>query len=110
MSTAAPATQRVLAQARHETGTLLRNGEQLLVALVLPVAVLVGAVHATAVELGDGRRVDLAVPGVLALCVISSAFTVPASSSPPSSSPGTDSCVRQRFQAARFFDIMQVLL
>jgi ABC-2 type transport system permease protein len=71
----APALQRVLSQARFETGTLLRNGEQLLVALVLPVAVLVAVVRATAVPLGEGSRVDLAVPGVFALCVISSAFT-----------------------------------
>jgi ABC-2 type transport system permease protein len=64
-----------MAQARFETGTLLRNGEQLLVALVLPVAVLVAVVNATALSIGVGRRVDLAVPGVFALCVISSAFT-----------------------------------
>lgn len=72
-----PATglRRVLAQARFETETLLRNGEQLLVALLLPVAVLVGVVHTSSISLGAGRRVDLAVPGVLALCVISSAFT-----------------------------------
>ncbi|MEO7752532.1 MAG: ABC transporter permease [Terracoccus sp.] len=75
MSTAAaPARDRVLAQARFEVGTLLRNGEQLLVAVVLPVLVLVG-VHATSLpSLGPGRRIDVAVPGVLALCVISSAF------------------------------------
>ena len=66
---------RVLAQARFETATLLRNGEQLLVAVLLPAAVLVALVHAHAVPLGTGRRVDLAVPGILALCVISSAFT-----------------------------------
>jgi ABC-2 type transport system permease protein len=75
VSAAAPARQRVLAQARYETVTLLRNGEQLLVALVLPVAVLIGVVHATFLDLGPGRRVDVAVPGVLALCVLSSAFT-----------------------------------
>jgi ABC-2 type transport system permease protein len=67
--------RRVLAQARFEAVTLLRNGEQLLVAVLLPAAVLVGLVHAESISLGDGRRVDLAVPGVLALCVISSAFT-----------------------------------
>jgi ABC-2 type transport system permease protein len=71
---ASPAA-RVLAQARFEAATLLRNGEQLLVAVLLPAAVLVGLVHAESISLGDGRRVDLAVPGVLALCVISSAFT-----------------------------------
>jgi ABC-2 type transport system permease protein len=72
---AAPAAARVLAQARFEATTLLRNGEQLLVAVLLPAAVLVALVHAESISLGDGRRVDLAVPGVLALCVISSAFT-----------------------------------
>ena len=29
-------------------------------------------------SLGDGRRIDLAVPGVLALCVISASFTAQA--------------------------------
>jgi ABC-2 type transport system permease protein len=72
---AAPARTRVLSQARFEALTLLRNGEQLLVALVLPVAVLVGLVSTTGISVGSGRRVDLVVPGVLALCVISSAFT-----------------------------------
>jgi ABC-2 type transport system permease protein len=67
--------RRVVAQARFDAGVLLRNGEQLLVAVVLPAAVLIVLVSAHSIPLGDGRRVDLAVPGVLALCVISSAFT-----------------------------------
>ena len=75
MNTAAPARARVLAQARFETGTLLRNGEQLLVAVVLPAMALVGLALSHSPSLGQGRRVDLAVPGVLALAVISSAFT-----------------------------------
>jgi ABC-2 type transport system permease protein len=72
---AATAPRRVKAQARFETLTMLRNGEQLLVAVVLPALVLAGLVTTSFVPLGPGRRVDLAVPGVLALCVISSAFT-----------------------------------
>jgi ABC-2 type transport system permease protein len=75
VSTAAPARTRVLAQASFEFGTLLRNGEQLLVSLVLPAMALVGLDATTTPSLGDGRRIDLAVPGVLALCVISAAFT-----------------------------------
>lgn len=71
----APTLTRVLAQARFELGTLLRNGEQLLVALVLPLGALVALALTTSPSLGSGRRVDLAVPGVLALCVISAAFT-----------------------------------
>jgi len=75
MNTAAPARTRVVAQARFETGTLLRNGEQFLVAVVLPAMALVGLALSQSPSLGSGRRVDLAVPGVLALAVISTAFT-----------------------------------
>jgi ABC-2 type transport system permease protein len=72
---AAPTPDRVLAQARFETSTLLRNGEQLLVALVLPAMALVGLALSHSPSLGPGRRIDVAVPGVLALAVISTAFT-----------------------------------
>jgi ABC-2 type transport system permease protein len=72
---AAPRRDRILAQTRFETGTLLRNGEQLLVALVLPAMALVGLALSHSPYLGPGRRVDVAVPGVLALAVISTAFT-----------------------------------
>ncbi|WP_323100049.1 ABC transporter permease [Intrasporangium sp. YIM S08009] len=75
---AAPARERVLAQASFEVGSLLRNGEQLLVSLVLPALALVGLSMTSAPSLGDGRRIDLAVPGVLALCVVSAAFTAQA--------------------------------
>jgi len=76
----APSTPRtrVLSQARFELGTLLANGEQLLVSLVLPLGALVGLAYTTAPALGAGRRIDIAVPGVLALCVISAAFTAQA--------------------------------
>lgn len=72
---AAAPRARVLAQARYEADTLLRNGEQLLVAVVLPAMALVGLTLASAPALGSGRRVDLVTPGVLALAVISTAFT-----------------------------------
>ncbi len=75
MSAPAAARSRILAQARFETVTLLRNGEQLLVAVLLPAAVLVGLLAAHGISVGTGRRIDLLAPGVLALCVISSAFT-----------------------------------
>ncbi len=73
--TAAPPTRRVAAQARFEAVTLLRNGEQLLVALVLPVLALVGLALTQTPDLGPGRRIDVAVPGVLALAIVSTAFT-----------------------------------
>jgi ABC-2 type transport system permease protein len=75
MTTAAPPARRVLAQARFEVGTLLRNGEQLLVSLVLPAIVLIGLHVASTPSLGPGRRIDVATPGVIALCIMSAAFT-----------------------------------
>ena len=43
---AAPLGARVARQAAYETGTALRNGEQLLVTLILPLLALVG-IHVT---------------------------------------------------------------
>jgi ABC-2 type transport system permease protein len=75
---AAPLSRQVAAQARMEARLMLRNGEQLLLAIVIPVIVLVGGV-AGADRLGldlDGHRaVDVLTPGVLALAVMSTAFT-----------------------------------
>ena len=75
---AAPVTRRVLAQARYDVTAMLRNGEQVLLTLVLPLLVLVVLARTSAVDLGEelhGRRVDLAAPGVLALAVMSTSFT-----------------------------------
>jgi ABC-2 type transport system permease protein len=64
------------AQALMETRLLLRNGEQLVLALVIPLLVLVGVAEAGArFDLGPGRRIDVLTPGVLALAVLSTAFT-----------------------------------
>ena len=69
-SAAAPA-RRVLRHARMEVHLLVRNGEQLLLALAIPLLVL------TIGGIAGGRWGDLAVlaPSVLALAVWSSAFT-----------------------------------
>jgi ABC-2 type transport system permease protein len=72
---AAPAWRRVLAQGRFDARILLRNGEQLLLTLVLPALALVGLTLAPVPDLGGGRRVDVVAPGVLALAVLSTAFT-----------------------------------
>ena len=67
----------VLAQARMESRLMLRNGEQLLLAVVIPVIVLIGMVRG-ADRLGldyDHPVVDVVTPGVLALAVMSTAFT-----------------------------------
>ncbi|OLT15862.1 ABC transporter [Serinicoccus sp. CUA-874] len=76
---AAPAA-RVLAQARFEAVGLLRHGEQLLVSVVLPVLALLGLSVLTSPELAVGPwagrdRLDVLTPGVLALTVLSTAFT-----------------------------------
>lgn len=74
---AAPLHRQVLAQAGMEVRLLLRNGEQLLLAVVIPVIVLVGGVRAgDRVGLDfDHPVVDVLTPGVLALAVLSTAFT-----------------------------------
>lgn len=74
---AAPLPRMVLTQARMESRLLLRNGEQLLIALVIPVLVLVGLVGA-ADSLGLHYAhpvVDVLTPGVIALAVLSTSFT-----------------------------------
>ncbi|MDP3969538.1 MAG: ABC transporter permease [Nocardioides sp.] len=75
---AAPLLRQVRAQTLMEARLMLRNGEQLLLAVVIPLLVLVGGVLAAG-RLGlalDGRSaVDVLTPGVLALAVMSTSFT-----------------------------------
>lgn len=71
----APPTRRWLAQARFETATILRHGEQLLVALVLPSLALLALSLTDVPDLGAGPRIDVATAGVFALAVVSTAFT-----------------------------------
>ncbi|MEU2200227.1 ABC transporter permease [Isoptericola sp. NPDC019482] len=74
---AAPAWRRVLSQTGFETRAVLRNGEQLLVTIVLPVLVLLGLTRTSVVEIDTGglARIDFVTPGVLALACVSTAFT-----------------------------------
>ena len=75
---AAPLSRMVRAQARMEARLMLRNGAQLLLAVVIPVIVLVGGVAAAdriGIDLDGHRAVDVLTPGVLALAVMSTAFT-----------------------------------
>lgn len=71
---AAPAVRRVVAYAVHELRQQLRNGEQLLLTLVIPVGALVLLAKVPILPLGP-RPVDTVTPGVLALAVMSTAFT-----------------------------------
>ncbi|MET0839875.1 MAG: ABC transporter permease, partial [Marmoricola sp.] len=74
---AAPLHRQVIAQAAMESRLMLRNGEQLLLAVVIPVIVLVGGVRGvTHLDIELSRRpIDAFAPGVLALAVMSTAFT-----------------------------------
>ncbi|MFB7668814.1 ABC transporter permease [Kitasatospora sp. NPDC056138] len=73
---AAPVGRMLLAQTAFETKMLLRNGEQLLLTVVIPTVLLVlfSAVDVVSVD-GPGKRVDFLAPGLLALAVMSTAFT-----------------------------------
>jgi ABC-2 type transport system permease protein len=74
----APWPRKVLSHALMEFRLLLRNGEQLLLALVIPLGLLLllgGTGLGDRLPLGDGPAIDLAVPRVLALAVLSSSFT-----------------------------------
>ena len=73
----APLHRQILTQASMEARLMLRNGEQLMVAVVIPVIVLIGGVkggqHLNLEQ--DHALVDIFVPGVLALAIMSTAFT-----------------------------------
>lgn len=73
---AAPLGRMLRAQTGLETRMLLRNGEQLLLTVVIPSVLLVlfSAVDIVATT-GPGARVDFLAPGLLALAVLSTAFT-----------------------------------
>ena len=74
-SAPAPLLRRILLQGQYETITMLRNGEQLILAIVMPLLARVGL---TVTPLLDGlgsSRINVAVPGILALCAMSTAFT-----------------------------------
>src|SRR6516225_10501783 len=71
---AAPLPAMIVAQAALETRTILRNGEQLLLTLIIPVLLLVAFSLDDLVKV-TGPRVDFLVPGIIALAVMSTAFT-----------------------------------
>ena len=64
----------LFAQARTETVLALRNGEQVLLTLLIPVALLIGLTVLTIIPM-TGHRVDSVTPRILGLAIMSSAFT-----------------------------------
>ncbi|MFF7140127.1 MULTISPECIES: ABC transporter permease [Streptomyces] len=65
----------IAAQAALETRMLLRNGEQLLLTVVIPTLLLALFSSVDIVDTGAGKAVDFLAPGILALAVMSTAFT-----------------------------------
>ena len=74
---AAPTAKRLAAQTLFETRAILRNGEQLMVTIILPVIILIGLVQTEFISLDTGglSRVDFVTPGVLGLAAMTAAFT-----------------------------------
>jgi ABC-2 type transport system permease protein len=73
---AAPMPKMIAAQAVLETRTLLRNGEQLTLTLVIPLLLLAAFSLENLVSFGVPiSRIDFLTPGVMALAVMSTAFT-----------------------------------
>lgn len=75
---AASLPSMIVSQAMFEFKLLMRNGEQLLLTLVVPVALLLGMTSVGWIDLGPGARIDIVTPGILALAVMSTAFTAQA--------------------------------
>ncbi|MBT2442387.1 ABC transporter permease [Streptomyces sp. ISL-36] len=72
---AAPVGRMIAAQTALETRMLLRNGEQLLLTVVIPSLLLVLFSTVDIIDTGADKAVDFLAPGVLALAVMSTAFT-----------------------------------
>ena len=73
---AAPPARMLAAQTRMELRLSLRNGEQVLLTLLIPLLLTVLlALEPFLGDADDGRRIDFVVPGVLALAITSAAFT-----------------------------------
>ncbi len=69
---AAPVLARWWAQSRLEWRQLMTNGEQILLTLIIPIAALIGVTRL------DLATIDDATPGVIALAILSTAFTATA--------------------------------
>lgn len=72
---AAPVSRMILAQTALETRMLLRNGEQLLLTVIIPALLLVLFSAVDIVDTDAENAVDFLAPGILALAVMSTAFT-----------------------------------
>ena len=75
MSAPASLPARILNQGRYEAVMMLRNGEQLILAVVLPLLAMVALVVTPLLDGYGTSRINMATPGIFALCAMSTAFT-----------------------------------
>lgn len=72
--------RRIAIQAGYDTRLTMANGEQILLTVLIPVGVLLGLTYIPGLVIrpddvgADATPIDLAVPGALAVAVVSSAF------------------------------------
>ncbi|GAB3554912.1 ABC transporter permease [Arthrobacter tumbae] len=72
---ASPLPVRILQHGRYETIAMLHNGEQLVLAIVLPLLALTAIAFTPFFDVLGVPRLGTGTPGVIALCVLSTAFT-----------------------------------
>lgn len=72
---AAPVRRMLAAQAAVELREFLRNGEQLLITMIIPLLLLVGFSAMPLLNYQNADRVGFVAPGVVALAIMSTAFT-----------------------------------
>lgn len=75
---AASRRSMIWSQSRFELRLMLRNGEQVLLTLIIPLFLLIGLTSVGWVDLGAGARIDIVTPGIFALAIMSTAFTAQA--------------------------------
>jgi len=71
----ASAARMILAQARLETRLLLRNAEQILLAIVIPALMLIAFSAEPLGTVTGSSRIDYFAPGIIGAAVLSTAFT-----------------------------------
>lgn len=71
----APIGRILASQTAMEVRLTLRHGESLLLTMVIPLLLLVGATKLSALSLPSDDRIGYLTPGILALAVMSTAFT-----------------------------------
>ena len=75
---AAGALSMIYRHAKFEFGLILRNGEQVLLTLIIPLAAMLGLNFVSGIDLGTDDRIKVIVPGTIALAILATAFATQA--------------------------------